>query len=66
MSGLFESRRFWLALLDVVVSSVTYFGAKYLGPAVFEDIKFLIAAFQPVILLVIAAYTVDKFAPAEA
>ena len=61
MSGLFESRRFWLALFDVVLSSALYFGAKYLGATAFEDVKFIIVAYQPVILLVIGAYTVDKF-----
>lgn len=50
-----RSSKFWTMILDLVVSLILYFGAKYLLPAVYEDIKFVIAALQPVFLFVIAA-----------
>lgn len=53
ISGLFRSRKFWVALFDLVVSLILYFVGKYAAPAVADDIKFVIAAIQPVFLLVI-------------
>jgi hypothetical protein len=51
--GLLRSRKFWVAMFDLGVSLVLYFSGKYLAPAVADDIKFVIAAIQPVFLLVI-------------
>ncbi len=57
---LLHSRKFWIVVMDVVVSSVLFFGAKYIAPAAFDDIKFVIGIIQAPILLVIAAYTVQN------
>lgn len=59
MPALFQSRRFWVLVIDLVVSITLYFLGKYGTPSALEDVKFLIASIQPVILLIIAAYTVD-------
>lgn len=50
---LFKSRKFRIMVADVVVSLVLYFSVKYLAPDIVADIKFLIAAFQPVVWFVI-------------
>lgn len=53
--GLLRSRKFWVTVGDLVVSLALYFGGKYLAPDVFADMKFLIAAMQPVFLFLVGA-----------
>ena len=54
---LWKSRKFWLLIIDIVVSSVMFFGGRYLGPEEYEIAKFLVAAIQPVFIMLIGAYT---------
>lgn len=54
---LWKSRKFWLVIMDLVVSIAMFFGGKYLVPEDFEIVKFLIGAIQPVFLMLIGAYT---------
>lgn len=63
--GLLRSRKFMLAVLDVVASTALYFAGKYAGAAL-DDIKFLIAAYQPVVGLVILGITVEDTARTQA
>ena len=53
-SALLHSRKFWLLVLDTVISMVLYFTGKYL-PAAAEDVKFGILGLQPVIIALIIA-----------
>jgi hypothetical protein len=57
---LWKSRKFWIVVLDVIVSSALYFAAKYVAPDAFADIKFVIGVLQAPILLLITAYTVQN------
>ena len=57
---LWKSRKFWIVVLDVLVSSALFFGAKYIAPESFDDIKFVIGILQAPILLLITAYTVQN------
>ena len=57
---LLNSRKFWIVVMDVIVSCVLFFGAKYIAPAAFDDVKFIITVIQAPILLVIMAYTVQN------
>jgi len=57
---LFQQRRFVTMLLDLILSMVLFFGAKYIAPSAFEDIKTVILAIQPIFLSIVAAYTVDN------
>ena len=59
---LLQSRKFLLLVLDVVVSLVLYFSAKYAAPSVVEDIKTVIALMQPVWVAVIVSITVQNVA----
>jgi len=52
---LLKSRKFLVLLLDTVVSLVLYFSAKYLAAGAVEDIKTVILALQPVVLVLIGA-----------
>jgi hypothetical protein len=52
---LLKSRKFWLMVLDVVVSFATYFITKYVNPEMTKDILFVIAGLQPVIVTLIGA-----------
>lgn len=56
--GLLRSRKFWMTILDVVISTTLYYASKYAG-ANLDDIKFLIAAYQPVVALVIISLAVE-------
>lgn len=53
--SLILSRKFWLLVLDTIISLVLFFGAKYLTPAAFEDVKVVIVALQPVFAVIIAS-----------
>ncbi len=55
LKALLQSRKFWILILDTVVSLLTYFSAKYLAPAAVDDIKVIIAALQPVALMLIVS-----------
>ena len=57
---LLRSRKFWIAIMDVVISSVLFFGAKYLAPGAFDDVQFLIVTIQVPVVLVITALTVQN------
>ena len=50
-----RSRKFWLLVMDTVLSITLFFGAKYLAPAAFDDVKFVVAALQPVFITIIGA-----------
>ena len=53
--ALFRSRKFLIFLSDLFFSTLLYFVGKYAVPSVAEDVSFLIAAFQPGVLILIAA-----------
>ena len=53
VGALAQSRKFWVLIIDTVVSVILYFGAKYLAPAVAEDVVFLIGSLQVVALAVV-------------
>jgi uncharacterized membrane protein HdeD (DUF308 family) len=53
-SGLIHSRKFWLLILDTIISLVLYFVSKYI-PGAAEDVKFAILALQPVFVTIILA-----------
>jgi hypothetical protein len=55
IASLFKSRKFLLMLLDIIISTATFFITKYLAPEVAEDILWLIGAWQPVIIALILA-----------
>ena len=62
MASLLKSRKFWIAVFDVLVSTITFFGSKYLSPDVAENILWLIAAWQPVIIMLIAGIAIEDAA----
>ena len=62
MSGLLKSRKFWLAIMDVIISTATYFVTKYVAPEIGNDILWLIGAWQPVIVMVIAGIAYEDAA----
>jgi hypothetical protein len=59
---LFQSRKFWLLILDTFISLSLYFVGKYAGAA-FEDVKLLILSLQPIFLMII--YAIAKEDAAE-
>ena len=59
MNKIFKSRRFWLLILDSIVSIILHYVA---GP----DVQFLIGALQPVFITLIIAYTVDDTVATQA
>lgn len=55
MQRLLNSAKFWTAIIDLVVSLILYFVGKYAAAGAFEDVKFVIAALQPVFLMLIGS-----------
>lgn len=51
--SIFKSRKFWLAMLDVVISCTLFFAGKYAAPSVAENINFIIGAIQAPFIMVI-------------
>lgn len=62
MSSLLKSRKFLLMIVDVVISTATFFVSKYVSPSAAEDILWLIGAWQPVIIAVIIGIAVEDAA----
>jgi phosphoglycerol transferase MdoB-like AlkP superfamily enzyme len=57
---LLKLKEFWTVVVDFVVSVVLFFVGKYAAPSVFEDIKFVIVALQPIVGLLIAVFATDR------
>ena len=64
--SLLRSRKFWLVILDTVISVVLYFVGKYAGASLFEDVKMLIGVLQPVFVVIIAAIAYEDKAAIQA
>jgi hypothetical protein len=62
---LWKSRKFWLLILDIVLSSAAFFGARYLDPDAQEIVKFAVLTLQPVFIMLIVAYTIQNVKLAE-
>lgn len=64
--NLFHSRKFWLLVLDAVVSAVTAFVGWYVAPDDAEKVIFLIGAMQPVFVALIAGIAIEDAAQKRA
>ena len=53
MPRLFKSRKFWLAMLDLVTSVALYFIVKYAIPSAADDVVFIIGVLQAPFIMVI-------------
>ena len=62
---LWKSRKFWLLILDIVLSSAAFIGARYLAPEAEEIVKFVVLTLQPVFIMLIGAYTYQNVKLAE-
>ena len=62
IQSIFKSRKFWLMLVDVIVSLITYFITKYAAPEMTKDVLMVIGLLQPVIIFVITSITVQNVA----
>ena len=62
MQALLKSRKFWLMILDVVISTITYFVTAYVAPDIAEQIIWIIGAWQPVIVALIIGIAVEDAA----
>jgi len=62
IAGLLHSRKFLLLILDTIISLTLYFVGKYAAPSLAEDVKFIVAAYQPVFIAVIAGIALEDAA----
>ena len=53
-------KEFWILVVDIALSAVAYFGAKYLVPDLFADVQFVVLAVQPIVLAVIGKLYADR------
>jgi hypothetical protein len=66
LGALLRSRKFWILVADVVCSTILFFIGKYASASMLEDVKFLIAAYQPVVLVLIGAIAYEDSAAKSA
>lgn len=62
MTPVYKSRKFWIALLDIVISTITYFVTKYALPGVGNDILYVIGAWQPILMIWIYSIAMEDVA----
>ena len=62
MSGLLHSRKFWLAVLDAAVASLTIVLTWFLAPEKVEQALILVGIWQPVFVAVIVGIAVEDAA----
>jgi hypothetical protein len=65
-SSIWQSRKFWLTILDIAVSLATFFGGKYMTEASSAELIFVIGVLQPVFLMLIDTYTRQNVAGIQA
>lgn len=63
---LFRSRKFLTLVLDTVISLIVFFVTKYAVPSFADDILYVIAAIQPIVLAVIVMWGVEDAAEKRA
>jgi hypothetical protein len=61
-----KSRKFWLAIFDILISTATYFVTKYAAPAIGADVLWLIGSWQPAIVMLIAGIAIEDAAEKRA
>ena len=64
--GLLHSRKFWLLVLDTVISAVSTVGAWYLAPEMLNQVIAILAILQPLYIFVITSITKEDVAKTEA
>lgn len=62
MASLLKSRKFWIGILDVAISTTTYFVTKYVAPEIGNDILWLIGTWQPVVIAMITGIAIEDAA----
>ena len=62
MKSLWESRKFRIMLFDTIVAIAVYAVGKFVAPLYSQDILWLIAAVQPVVLSLIVGIAVEDAA----
>ncbi len=65
-SDLFQSRKFWMAILDATISTLAVVLTLFLKPEAVDKILGVVAMWQPVMLLVIGSMTVQNVAGIKA
>jgi drug/metabolite transporter (DMT)-like permease len=66
MHGLLQSRKFWLLILDTVISVATFAVGHYVAPQYSEAALFLIGALQPVFVAIIGGIALEDAAEKRA
>lgn len=66
MQTIWKSRKFWIMLVDVIVSLTAYFVTKYTAPETSKDVLMVIGSLQPVVLMVIGSITLQNVAGIKA
>lgn len=65
MNDLLKSRQFWTAIVGAVATLTVFFVGKYAFAAL-EDVQTVLNVLLPIVLVMIAAYTVDDVAKTNA
>ena len=60
--NLLKSRKFWIMIADITISTAVYFVGFYVKPEIGNNILWLIGSWQPVIYAVINGITTEDSA----
>lgn len=60
--NLFKSRKFWIMICDMSISTATYFITVYIAPELAKDILWVIAMWQPAVYALINSIGVEDAA----
>jgi hypothetical protein len=60
--NILKSRKFWITIADIAISTATYFVTKYTAPQIGNDILWVIGTWQPVIIALITGIATEDAA----
>ena len=60
--SIWKSRKFWIMVFDIAVSTATYFLTAYAAPDVAKNILWVIATWQPIVIAVIVSIAAEDVA----
>ena len=60
--NLFKSRKFWIMITDLILSTATYFITAYVAPDLAKNILWVIGAWQPAVYAVINGIALEDAA----
>jgi hypothetical protein len=59
LKTLWASRKFRIMVFDFIISAVFYFGSKYLGASVMDDVRWFLLGAQPILISLVLGIAIE-------